>query len=174
MTAQKLDRVQKAYRIGDPAGAYPIFDATGSSLYPGRWNTAGSPVIYASTDYATAILEKLVHGSGSLPPNQHYIEIILSAGLSYETVNVTAFPGWDAQDPSVAQTYGEAWFRANRSLLLFVPSVVARVAENVLINPTHPEFRLVSHGRHIPVPWDDRLFARAQPAVAGDEDAAPE
>ena len=160
MSAQKLDRVQKAYRIGDPDGAYPIFDATGSSLYPGRWNTPASPIIYASADYSTAILEKLVRGSGSLPPNQHDIEIILSAGLSCETLNVAALPGWDSADGSVAKAYGETWFRSGRSLLLFVPSVVARVAENVLINPTHPEFSLVSHGRHIPVPWDDRLFER--------------
>jgi RES domain-containing protein len=34
--AQTLDRVLAAYRIGDPDGAYPIFDATGSKLSPGR------------------------------------------------------------------------------------------------------------------------------------------
>ena len=65
---QVLDRVLKSYRIGDPAGAYPIFDATGSTIFPGRWNTPGSPIIYSSEHYSTALLEKLVHGSGSLPP----------------------------------------------------------------------------------------------------------
>jgi len=38
VNAQALDRTLTAYRIGDPAGAYPIFDATGSRLFPGRWN----------------------------------------------------------------------------------------------------------------------------------------
>ena len=57
MTAQILDRVLTAYRIGDPDGSYPIFDATGSQLAPGRWNTAASPIIYASEHYATAMLE---------------------------------------------------------------------------------------------------------------------
>lgn len=71
MTGQTLRQVQKAYRIGDPGGDHPIFDATGSELYPERWNTPDSPMIYATADYATAMLEKLVHGSGSLPPNQH-------------------------------------------------------------------------------------------------------
>ena len=48
----------------------PNFDATGSKLYPGRWNTVASPMIYASEHYSTAMLfEKLAHGSGRLPPN---------------------------------------------------------------------------------------------------------
>jgi len=46
--AQTLDRVLTSYRIGDPRGAYPIFDATGSTQYPGRWNTPVSPMIYTS------------------------------------------------------------------------------------------------------------------------------
>jgi tripartite-type tricarboxylate transporter receptor subunit TctC len=40
--------LRAGYRIGDPDGAYPIFDATASRLYPGRWNTSASPMIYAS------------------------------------------------------------------------------------------------------------------------------
>ena len=74
---QRLDRTLHCYRIGDPDGAYPIVDATGSRLYPGRWNTPDSPVIYASESYGTAMLEKLVHGAGRLPPNQHYVRIAL-------------------------------------------------------------------------------------------------
>jgi len=61
--AQALDRVLTSYRIGDPRGTYPIFDATGSTLHPGRWNTPASPMIYTSEHYSTAMLEKLVHGS---------------------------------------------------------------------------------------------------------------
>ncbi len=71
--AQALDRVLTSYRIGDPRGTYPIFDATGSTLHPGRWNTPASPMIYTSEHYSTAMLEKLVHGSGQLPPDQHYV-----------------------------------------------------------------------------------------------------
>jgi RES domain-containing protein len=66
-----------SFRIGDPGGAYPIFDATGSTIAPGRWNTPGSPLIYTSDHYSTALLEKLALGSGPLLPNQHYVEITL-------------------------------------------------------------------------------------------------
>ncbi|WP_353843405.1 RES domain-containing protein, partial [Mesorhizobium sp.] len=53
MTAQTLDRTLSSFRIGDPAGTYPIFDATGSTIAPGRWNTPGSPIIYTSEHYST-------------------------------------------------------------------------------------------------------------------------
>lgn len=158
MTAQKLDRTLTAYRIGDPAGAYPIFDATGSTIAPGRWNNGGSPVIYASQHYSTALLEKLVHGSGHLPPNQHFVEITIPRGASYEVFSEPSLPGWDAMPATVSRAFGSAWCIERRSLVLLVPSVVARVDRNVLINPAHPEFSTIEVSLHKPVYWDRRLF----------------
>lgn len=158
MIAQTLDRVLTCYRIGDPNGAYPIFDATGSQLNPGRWNSAACPVIYASEHYSTAMLEKLVHGSGAIPPNQHYVEITIPNGMSYEILNVAGLPDWAHATPISSKAYGDAWQRSRRSLLLIVPSVVARVDRNVLINPEHPQFRQVRTSLHQPIWWDDRLF----------------
>jgi RES domain-containing protein len=158
VTAQVLDRTLTCYRIGDPVGVYPIFDATGSRLAPGRWNTDTTPVIYAAEHYSTAMLEKLVHGAGRLPPNQHYITITLPRGLSYEVLNTAALPGWDAADESIAQAFGSTWVREARSAILIVPSVVVRVENNVIINPAHPEFRDISTSLHQPVFWDRRLF----------------
>jgi RES domain-containing protein len=60
-----------------------------------------------------------------------------------------------------AKAYGEAWQAARRSLLLIVPSVMARMEHNMLINSEHPEFRQVRHGLHRPVWWDRRLFERS-------------
>lgn len=159
MTAQILDRTLTAYRIGDPQGEYPIFDARGSVRYPGRWNTRQSPVIYTSICYATAMLEKLVHGSGRMPPGQHFIEITIPSGLSYEMVDEAGLPGWDALTPKVSTDYGHDWQRQQRSVILIVPSVVARIEKNILINPEHPEFGRIQHSLHRPVRWDARLFA---------------
>lgn len=158
MTAHTLDRTLTCFRIGDPAGAYPIFDATGSTLAPGRWNTAGSPIIYASEHYSTALLEKLVHGAGRLPPNQHYIKITIPRGLSYEMFSPAALPGWDLMPATVSKTFGERWNLEKRSTILLVPSVVARLDRNVLINPAHPDFKAVEASLHEPVFWDRRLF----------------
>jgi len=161
LRAQILDRTLTAFRIGDPAGAYPIFDATGSTLAPGRWNTPGSPVVYSSEHYSTALLETLAKGGGRLPPNQHYIEITIPRGLSYEVFSPPSVPGWDSLPPSVSRTFGEQWHSQRRSLVLIAPSVVARLDNNVMINPAHPEFRLVEASLHRPVFWDRRLFGSA-------------
>ncbi|QUD87788.1 RES family NAD+ phosphorylase [Phenylobacterium montanum] len=156
--AQVLDRTHTAYRIGDPDGAYPIYDATGSRLYPGRWNTPATPVIYASQHYSTAMLEKLAHGSGQMPPNQHFVEITIDAGVSYEVFSVGHNPGWDLPDARVAKAFGEAWVREGRSAILLAPSLVARMEQNIVINPAHPDAARIRHGLHQPVWWDRRLF----------------
>jgi RES domain-containing protein len=166
VTAQRLDRVLTAYRIGNPNGAHPIFDATGSKLYPGRWNTAASPMLCASEHYSTAMLEKLVHGSGHLPPNQHFIEITIPNGITYEMVDQAHLPGWDDPACAVSKAFGAAWQSGKRSLLLIVPSVVARMEHNFLLNPEHPAFPRVTHGLHRPVWWDRRLFASSDVSAA--------
>jgi RES domain-containing protein len=155
---QILDRVVRCYRIGDPAGAYPIFDATGSKLFPGRWNTQTSPMLYTSEHYSTAMLEKLVHGSGHLPPNQHFIEITIPNGATYEYVTPSHLPGWDEETGNTSRAFGAQWQSEKRSLLLFVPSVVARLERNILINPDHLEFHQVTTGIAQPIWWDSRFF----------------
>ena len=159
MSAQKLDRVLTAYRIGDPQGAYPIFDTKGSVLNPGRWNTAVSPMLYCSEHYSTAVLEKLVHGGWVLPPDQHYIEISIPNGLSYEVFNAAKFPDWYLPSCASSKTYGEIWQQQCRSLVLIVPSIVARLERNFLLNPAHPEFAQVTVSLHQPIWWDSRLFS---------------
>ena len=52
-------------------------------------------MLYTSEHYSTAMLEKLVRGSGFLPPNQHYVEITVPNGISYEMLNPPALPDWD-------------------------------------------------------------------------------
>lgn len=158
MTAQILDRGLTSYRIGDPAGLHPIFDATGSTIAPGRWNTAGTPMIYTSEHFATALLEKLVHGSGRLPPNQHFITITIPRGLSYEVLSPNALANWAKMPATTSKRFGERWCLEKRSLIMIVPSAVARPERNILINPAHAEFRHIATSLHEPVFWDRRLF----------------
>lgn len=155
---QVTDRTLTAFRIGDPDGVFPIFDARGSALYPGRWNDAETPVIYASEHYSTAMLEKLAHAPRRLPPNQHFIEITIPRGASYEMVTKDSLPGWASRDSAEASAFGAGWAREKRSLLLIVPSVVARMERNFIINPAHPDFRTVETSLPTPVWWDERLF----------------
>ncbi len=154
----RTDRVLNCYRIGDPDGEYPIYDATGSRLYPGRWNTPASPIIYSSEHYSTAMLEKLVHSNGVLPANQHFIRITIANGTSYEMFQAARHPGWDAASEAICKEYGERWYRERRSALLIVPSIPARVESNFLINPEHPDSGAIAWALPEPVWWDQRLF----------------
>lgn len=116
-------------------------------------------MIYSSEHYSTAMLETLVNGSGHLPPNQHFIEIAIDAGVSYEVFSEAHHPGWERRDGAVSSTYGEEWRLSGRSAILIVPSVVARMERNILINPDHFDSKRIRTGLHQPVWWDARLFA---------------
>lgn len=158
MPPQKLDRVLRAFRIGDPDGKYPIYDAAGSKLFPGRWHSTGTPILYTSEHYSTALLEKLARGTGSLPPNQHFIEITIPNGTSYEVLTPHQLPGWDERSGNVSRAFGDRWYREKRSALLIVPSMVARMDRNILINVDHADARGIVHDLPTPVWWDQRLF----------------
>jgi RES domain-containing protein len=72
----------RAFRIADMR--HPIFDGSGAMLHGARWNSPGRRVIYAAETDAGALLEILVHASGSVPRSQGYVEIEIPAGLSIE------------------------------------------------------------------------------------------
>lgn len=158
MTHRALREAWTAYRIGDPQGAWPIWDAGGAGRVSGRWHEAGAEVIYASRNYSTAMLEKLVHHNGILPGNQHFLEITIPAGVSYEVVNPDALDGWFREGGNVARQYGMEWYQEGRSALLIVPSVVARMEKNIVFNVRHADFARVDPGLEAPIWWDQRLF----------------
>ena len=59
---------------------------------------------------------------------------------------------------TVNKSFGEHWCKQQRSAILLVPSVVARLDRNALINPAHPEFPTIQASLHEPVYWDRGLF----------------
>lgn len=155
---RRLTDPLKAYRIGDPHGVHPVWSAEGSLQTGGRWNRAGDPVIYAAEHYATAMLEKLVHFAGRLPVNQHYIEITVPAGTSYEVFADHQAPDWRIPGSGSAAAFGHGWVAAGRSAILIVPSAIAPVERNILFNTAHPDFAGVTVGLETSIWWDGRLF----------------
>jgi len=158
---QKTEWVLTCYRIGDPKGAFPIYDSEGARLFPGRWNTSASPIIYAAEHYATAMLEKLVHFNYVMPPNQHFIRITIPNGVSYEVFQPPNHPGWDGKSETICKACGDAWYAAAKSAILIVPSIPARIERNFLINPRHPDAAGISHDLAEPVWWDARLYGKS-------------
>jgi RES domain-containing protein len=148
----------RAFRIAD--SRYNIFDGTGAMLYGARWNSPGRRVIYAAETYAGALLETLVHASGSVPKMQAYIAIDIPAGLDAEVVTPDDVPHWDAPTSQTAREYGDKWYDGQRTPVLIVPSVVTYVEGNILINQAHPDFAKIHSTPPEPVRWDARLWSR--------------
>ena len=104
------------------------------------------------------MLEKLVHANSVLPPNQHSVRITIPNGTSYEIFQPPANPDWDSRDERLCKAFGANWHAQQRSAILLVPSIPARLDRNVLINPNHPDAATITHELPEPVWWDDRLY----------------
>ena len=148
------------YRIGD--SRHPIWDGTGAAMVGGRWNSPGRPVIYGSLSYACAMLEILVYANiGRIPTTHCYLMAEVPDSISSERHDAHSLPaGWDGDDNSISRRFGDQWLKEARTAVLFVPSVVAKLEWNALINPLHAEANqfLVSPSQK--VIWDQRLFNR--------------
>lgn len=158
MSLRTLPSARTAWRIGDPQGEFPIWDDGGARRTAGRWHEAGAGVIYASFSYSTAMLEKLVHYSGLLPPNQHFLGVVIPAGTTYEVFSEAHYPRWSDRGGETSRAFGMAWYEEGRSAILIVPSVVARMEQNAVFNTNHKDFASITPGLEAPVWWDDRLF----------------
>lgn len=119
-------------------------------------------VIYAAETDAGALLEMLVHASGSVPASQGFIEIEIPSALTVEVVTQNGVPGWDAPSSAQARRFGDLWYDKRRTAVLIVPSVTTRVETNILINQEHPDFAQIRASLPVPVRWDDRLWTKAQ------------
>lgn len=159
-TRQAKSQAWQAWRIAD--GRFDVFSPVGASLVCGRWNSPGLGVIYASRNYAGAMLECLAHsGIGRVPRTHVAMDVAIAAAVSVEQHGESSLPvGWDHADLHVARAFGDAWIRERRTAVLVVPSVVARREVNVLLNPRHADFKKIVAGSPEPVVWDSRLFSR--------------
>jgi RES domain-containing protein len=148
------------YRIAD--ARHPIWDGQGAALFGGRWNSAGQPVIYASLVYSCAMLEVLVHASiGRAPKNHQYVVANVPDSVSVELRKADSLPaGWADANGVVARNFGDKWLAERRSAVLIVPSVVAHIDFNALVNPAHPDFGKITTQAPTDVVWDQRLFTR--------------
>ncbi len=146
------------YRIADER--HPIWDGTGAALIGGRWNSPGKPVIYGSLSYSCAMLEILAQANiGRIPETHQYVIGQVPEGVSVEILEENTLPqGWDSENCASARAFGDQWLLAARSAILIVPSVIARLDQNALVNPFHPQAKKLIISEPQKVIWDKRLF----------------
>jgi RES domain-containing protein len=151
----------RIFRIAD--SRHPVWDGTGAALAGGRWNSPGQSVIYGSLSYSCAMLEILAHGNiGRIPATHGYVIAEVPDGVSVETQNADSLPsGWDLENSTSARAFGDLWLQESRTAILVVPSVVARLDANALVNPAHPDAKRLTVSLPEMIVWDNRLFKKA-------------
>ncbi len=135
----------------------------GSRLYGGRWNRKGTALVYTSETRALAALEYLVHAPMALaPPDLSILRIDVPDDIKVKTIDPTTLPrDWRTYPPPQdLPAMGTKWALANRTLLLRVPSAVVEDEFNVLINPSHPEFKRIRPHRPERFVLDQRLLGK--------------
>ena len=142
VTVWRIATDTKNYEADDLSG-------TGAKITGGRWNEAGSAVVYASETRALACLETVVHlNAGGLPLNRYLVAVTIPAEVwsRARTETAATLPvGWDADPAGRASIqFGTAWLRSMESAVLRVPSIVVPEECNVLINPLHPDVSSIS------------------------------
>lgn len=141
-------------------------DGVGSSLYGGRWNGQGNPMVYTAGSRALAVLEVLVHLQPKLIPDDFCLVEIEAPDNSILSLNVASLPdGWNNVSPPLAlKQIGNKFLRDKDYLLMKVPSSVVDQEFNYLINPTHALMESVAIKSVVPFRFDDRLLHLHQPA----------
>jgi RES domain-containing protein len=131
----------------------------GGQLSAARWHDH-LPVIYTSVNSSTCILEKLVHLSLDEIHNDLVISsLIVPDSLENEILHAEQLPdNWKHYPAAdVLKRIGNAWLTGRSSPLLYVPSVIDPLAQNVLVNPLHPDAAAITIGTIVPFTFDDRL-----------------
>lgn len=136
---------------------------TGAEKFGGRWNSKGYPVVYTCESRALCVTEILVHsGTENIPINFYLSEIEIPDNVPIETLDFNKLlDNWRSFPHNFeTQQIGNAFLEQQKSLILKVPSAVVLGDFNYLINPKHPDFKLVSIKSSVAFNFDKRLFAR--------------
>lgn len=106
------------------------------------------------------MLEVLAHANiGRIPDSQRFVVVDVPDNMSIEHVDEFDLPsGWDSESSTTARVIGDRWLMEARSAILIVPSVVARIDQNAVINPLHPDIAQLIVSEPQKVMWDKRLF----------------
>ena len=138
-----------------------ILSGLGAANSPGRWNQSGEQMIYTASSQSLSMLELLpylispypvlIMGRIEVPDDQLlYLELDEAEAMDLLT------------DSHQSKKLGSGWLKTGESVALAVPSVHVhhsgwREEPNVLINPLHPDFNVVTVLGTFDFKYDDRL-----------------
>jgi RES domain-containing protein len=135
------------------------FTGVGGLYAARRWNHLGTVMVYTSTSRALAALEFFVN----LEPNEAPDDLLLAEAMVpdelVEQLNLNLHPSdWRELENQACRDLGSGWAESRRSVALKVPSAVVEGESNILLNPTHPDFRALALTKPVPFHFDRRMF----------------
>lgn len=139
------------------------FSGHGAEKTGGRWNYKGHPAVYASENLSLAVLELFVHVSpDNLPADLVSIRGKFPDTISTDEIDESNLPGnWrEYPAPDELQRIGTDWLVSLRSLVLIVPSAINPREKNIILNPAHPEIRMLTVEEGQPFAFDPRMFGK--------------
>ena len=119
--------------------------------------------MFTSATLSLAALERFVHTDSDLEPTDLLaIPAEIPDDIEIAAVEPQALsPDWRTfPAPAALADIGEQWFRASRTPILSVPSVVIPHERNFVLNPTHRQFRQVAIGSSEPFSFDPRMWKK--------------
>lgn len=113
---------------------------------PARWNAKGRFVIHTAGSRSLACLENLVHRSGEWQGKMYKVMLIeFPDKIKMDTIEVASLKkNWmEINQFSYCQSVALQWLNDATAAILKVPSVLIKKEFNYLINPRHPDFKLI-------------------------------
>jgi RES domain-containing protein len=129
---------------------------------PGRWNSTGKMVIYASESRSLSCLENIVHRSTEgLIRNFFILVLEIPDRIQTETLKSDQLPdNWNfPYNYQLCQRIGDEWIISNQSCLLKVPSAIIHQEFNYMINVKHPDFTSILIREKEKFLFDPRIFS---------------
>ena len=126
----------KIWRISNHADLSGI----GGKFSEGRWNHLGTEIVYCSDHPSTCMLEMLVRFDPKTTPERYQmLEIQMPKNLQVWEPKLK--DNWQKQ-PKYTRDIWSEFCATEKALLMKVPSVILRQANNYLLNPRH-----IDHGQ---------------------------
>lgn len=145
------------YRFAAAAYSRDI-SGEGASIYGGRWNSIGIPVLYTSQTISLSLLEMLIHTGSYEEIRSKKLVSINVPDVTPEVLPAAGLPKNWQSDIDYCRHIGDTFLAANKSLMMVVPSAVIPEELNVLINPRHPQFKKISILSARSFQFDSRMF----------------
>lgn len=150
------------YRLSQSSYAADL-SGKGAEMAGGRWNSKGTPTIYAAESRALCVAELAMHlPLGLVPQNYAFVSFKIPENIPVLQLSKKQLPSnWNEYPhPNETQQIGDRFIRDNKFLVMRVPSVVVNEEYNYLINPRHSLIKKVQVSDLSPFKFNERFFRK--------------